>query len=418
MNKVLEWMRNNPKLIKILNISEYFLLFVYTFSLPSFSARSIFNIISYTFMGLLIINTLILVLVKKNIQFKLHFLTIPIFVFWIFLGTIFFSHNYRGALTLFLLSITMFVFYFSFKALENFKYSSYIIILSILAFSAYFIAIYWKSIISFQSYTNGNFRLGDYFDNVNHIGTYFFLGFALSLYFLLFGNIKEKFIFIIGIIFLLLGMTTGSREFVVNIFLIIVFMLFFKFRKKKWIYILTLIGVLFLIGLFMNLPFMATMKTRFEKMIIALSGGGGEASTTTRFMWQIYGVVLGSQNIVPGYGFYGFASASNIGTYSHANYSEIICNGGIVGFVLFYGYLIYIFYKTYKWDNPYKNFSATLSLTFILSSPVSIYYSSKETYLFFGFMLAIMDTSFSGERLWKGKTQNETIDGAFYAVNI
>ena len=418
MNKLLEYLRNNSKFIKILHLFEYLFLSCYTFSLPAFSARNPYNIISYILMVLLIANTILITVIKKNYKFKLHFVIIPIFVVWMFIGTVIFSHNYRGILTLFLLSVTMFTFYFSFISIANFKHCSYVLIIAILAFSMYFIVIYWKSILSFQSYTNGNFRLGDYFDNVNHIGTYFFLGFALCLYFLLFGELKEKFIFIIGILFLLLGMTTGSREFVVNILLIVVIMLFFKFRNKKWIYLLTLVGVVVLIIILLNLPFMATMKTRFEKMIVALLGGGGEGSTTTRFMWQVYGIVLGSQNIVPGYGFYGFGVASGIGTYTHANYSEIICNGGLLGLVLFYGYLIYIFYRTCRWDNSFKNFVAALSLTFILSSPVSIFYSSKETYLFFGLMLSIMDTTFNNQIIWKGKTKNVVIEDAFYTVNI
>ena len=418
MNRLLEKMRNNLKLLKVLNILECFFLLVYTFSLPSFSARRPFNIISYVFMVLLIISTVLITLLNKTISFKLHFLVIPIFVVWIFIGTLLFSHNYRGALTLFLLSVSMFTFYFSFKAISNFKLIFYILILSILSFSLYFIAIYWKSIINFQSYANGGFRLGDHFDNVNHIGTYFFLGFSLTLYFLLFGSFKEKFIFIIGILFLLLGMTTGSREFVVNVLLIIAIMLFFKFKKKKWIYLLTLIGVAILIIVLINLPFMSTIKTRFDKMVIALLGGGGEGSTTTRLMWQIYGITLGSQNIIPGYGFYGFGFASGTGTYSHANYSEIICNGGLLGFILFYGYLVYVFYKTCQWNNPYKNFSATLSLTFILSSPISIYYSTKETYLFIGLMIAIMDTTFKDQELWKGKTRDAAVEDAFYVVKI
>lgn len=418
MHKILTKLRNNSASLKVLNILEYLFLLVYTFSLPAFSARNPLNIISYSFMALLIANTVLLILVNKNIEFKMHLIIIPTFVIWIFIGTLFFSHNFRGAFTLFLLSITMLTFYFSFKAVDNFKYCLYILITAIFIFSLYFIVVYWKSIVNFQTYTNDNFRLGDHFDNVNHIGTYFFLGFALSLYFLLFGKTKEKIIFIAGVLFLLLGMTTGSREFVINIILIVVILMFFKFRKKKWIYLLTLLVVVVLFVVLMNLPFMATMKTRFEKMLIALLGGGGEGSTTTRIMWQIYGVVLGSQNIIPGYGFYGFGVASGIGTYSHANYSEIICNGGLIGFLLFYGYLIYIFYKTSVWNNSYKNFAAALSLTFILSSPVSIYYSSKETYLFFGLMLSIMDTKFNGQLLWKGKMRGIVNNDAFYVVNI
>ena len=115
MNKLLEYLRNNSKLVKILHLFEYLFLSCYTFSLPAFSARNPYNIISYILMVLLIANTILITVIKKNYKFKLHFVIIPIFVVLLFIGTIIFSHNYRGILTLFLLSVTMFTFYFSFK---------------------------------------------------------------------------------------------------------------------------------------------------------------------------------------------------------------------------------------------------------------------------------------------------------------
>lgn len=418
MMRIINALKTNNKAKIAFRWSEYILLFLYVFSLPAFSARAPWNIISYVLMALLLLNTILSTHLYSSFSWKKHFIVIPAFVLWMLVGTILFSHQYRVVLTLFLLSVTMFTFYFSFRFINDFETISKIIILALITFSLYFLIIYWKSILNFNSFSSETFRLGDYFDNVNHIGTYYSIGVSFSFYFLLFAKKMAKLYSVPGIFFLLLGMTTGSREFVITTILIVFLLLFYKLRKKKLIFLLTVISVFVVAIVLINLPFMSTMKIRFEKMVIALLGGGGEGSTTTRFLWQIYGVVLGSKNIIPGYGAYGFGNVSGVGTYTHANYSEIICNGGIIGFLLFYGYIIYIFGKTFKSNIAIKHLVSTFAVAFVILSPVSIIYTNKETYLLLGFMLAALDTSFKGEVFGTPRSNIINNNETFYMVKI
>ena len=101
----------------------------------------------------------------------------------------------------------------------------------------------------------------------------------------------------------------------------------------------------------MNLSVFSFLKEQFEKTLSSLFGIGDakmDPSSIHRYLWQKYGYFLAGQNILIGYGCDGFSIVSGIGTYSHSNYSEVLCNFGIVGFSLFYAPFLSCLFLVFK----------------------------------------------------------------------
>ena len=60
--------------------------------------------------------------------------------------------------------------------------------------------------------------------------------------------------------------------------------------------------------------------------------------------YPIFGVGIGSPHILSG-------KYLAFDTYLHNNYLEMLCGGGIVGFILYYGAYVYLFVKLFKYRN-------------------------------------------------------------------
>ena len=314
-------------------------------------------------------------------MFQKRHLVPVLFVLEAFIGTAIYSHDFRRWLSIVLMVITLFVYYFAFSAINKSRFTLKIIIVAFLIFAFYFIIVYREQIIHFQI----DNRIGDYFDNPNAVGSYFSLAFAASTYVaIIFEKKRDLFYLIPSVIFGLCGIFTGSRTFIVLIIVSVSTIVFIRFRTKKW---LVLIAYASLIGIFfiaINLPVFATLKLRVDQMLYTLFGIGNskvDHSSVQRVLWQRYGYYLGSHNIVFGYGCEGFSIYSGIGTYSHSNFSEVLCNFGIVGFVLFYlCYLVPFFYCfNGKQKDRFVVFVFVIYFLFKGFFGVSYYY--KESYL-------------------------------------
>lgn len=399
----------------------------YVFTIPSFSGRDRVYLIAYFAMALLLGVSLLYILIFRNFKFDKRTLVLPIFIISAFFGTLFFSHAFRDYLTLILLTITFYTLLVAFSILHDSQLILKIITYALLAFSLYYIIVYRHDILNVSNFTGDSFRLGWYFDNPNAIGTFMNIGISISLYLSLFGKKKIYYLFLIAtFVFFLIGFTTGSRTFILTSLLSVILLLFFRFKKHWLVFLLILIVLTVIFIALLNTPLLVTVKYRIEDTLAFFKGegtGGGTAgSTTERMLWQQYGLYFGSRHIIFGYGTNGFSVFSGTHTYTHGNFSEVLCDFGLTGFVFFYAALIIPAIVLAFSNKKEKFFIITVTSVFLLEGFLSVYYYSKVTYVLLAISyLAIKDVSFKEclekhkrERFKKSKT--ESYD--FYQVNI
>ncbi len=393
MKKVFETLKNSEKAKKTFYILVCVFVFLYMFSLPSFSGRSGWNYIPYGLMALLMVVVFLYTFLYSKFEFKWYLLFLPLFCAWALIGTIFYSHQFRDWLTLPLLTITFFVFYYAFKAINDFKRSFLIIMCALLAFCVYFLCIYYEDLLNFADFSS--FRLGFYFDNVNAIAGYMSLGFAIALYFLFCSKRNIFYIYLIPlVVFAIIGISTGSRTFLVDILLLVVGALIIRFKDHKVALVISLVCLIVALVVLINLPFLSTMKSRLTAMFSTLFGSGSEGSTTTRILWQIYGVTLSSGNLIIGYGADGFAIASGVGTYTHGNYAEVICDFGIVGFLIYYSFIFFLLHSFFKSKTKESAFLfTTIVVLMMVNGFLGVHYYSKWTFVLFALCCSTLSSN-------------------------
>ena len=242
----------------------------------------------------------------------------------------------------------MVVYYYSFLALNNKRLVMKILVFALLSFAAYYFIIYRNVILRMRVSS----RIGDYFDNLNLIGAYFSLGFLLAFFItIMYSKKRDLFYIIPSGVFVLFGLFTGSRTFLILIVVSFLTILFIKFRKKPLVCVAILAFTIGLFFVLLNLPIFSFLKEQFEKTFTSLFGIGNaktDPSSIHRYLWQRYGYFLAGKNILLGYGCEGFSIFSGVGTYSHSNFSEVLCNFGIIGFTLFYAPFIVCTYLVFK----------------------------------------------------------------------
>lgn len=344
-------------------------------------------------MSLLAIVTLAYCILYKNLKIhKLHLL-IPLFTVFALIGTIIYSHQFRSWFTLVLLTISFFIFYYSFRIIGNKYVVICLIALAFFVFSIYYIIHYGPKILDYKSYTNSDFRLGFDFDNPNAVGTYAAIGISMSLYLVLFWNKKIRFTFIVpAFSSLIVGLTTGSRSFLLIVLFVVLVFLYFKFQKHKLIYLIVVLTTIGLFIILLFLPFMSTLRERLLQAIGTIFGTGAKADTSTieRVLWMDYGFYLGAKNILFGYGSRGFAIYSGVGTYTHSNFSEVFCDFGLIGLVLFYSPLFVLLVKSILNKKIEKSFVITFFMYYIIMSFTTVYYYKKIYYLILSFMFYLV----------------------------
>jgi len=376
---LIEKTKASQKTKKYLYIFLCIFYFGYLFSVMSFSGRAPYNYIAYFLMIVLSILVFLYSFLFTKIRFDFRIFLYPAFVAFAIIGTILYSHAFRNYLTLVLLALSYIVFYYSFLCINNRKLTILLSYMAFCLFAIYYIVIYFDQLIAFSSLDNA--RLGSYFDNVNAVGSLFTIACFLSLFFIFFKKKNLELLHIIPlVIFFYLGNTTGSRTFLVAFIIGLIAIVFFKFRKQRILLALILIGFIGLLSILINMPFMETLKERVDKGIMVLLNETAqyiEMSTVTRALWMKYGFYLGTKNLIFGLGSEGFRLFSGVGTYTHSDISEIFCNFGIIGFVLYYLIYIVTFFDSSKARHDYKYLALSVLVVFLFRGFLGVNYNNK-----------------------------------------
>lgn len=386
-------LRNNAVLKKILYWSVVFFLFSYVFSIPAFSGRTTWYIISYFLMAALAVFTAFYTFLYTKFRFNRWLILPCLFVAFSFIGTVFYSHSFFGAQgqigwsTLVLMLLTLFVFYYAFVVIGNKKTIQRALIFAFLIFAFYFAFVYRDTIIHLKLSSD---RITTYFDNQNVIGFYFAIAFGLSLFSGLFFDRKIELLFLVpAAIFLFLGFFTGSRAFLISVVVESAVIIYYKLRNHKIIFLIVLSCFIGLFFILINIPRLAFLKDQFNRTIYTLFGVGNskvDTSTIQRAVWPGYAFYLGGKNLIFGYGINGFKIFSGVGTYSHNNFAELICNFGVAGFVLFNLCFVVPFIKAIKPKEKELILVSILFFAYFFRSLFGVVYYSKETYLVFALL--------------------------------
>ena len=182
-------------------------------------------------------------------------------------------------------------------------------------------------------------------------------------------------------------------------------MIFFVFGKKKWWFALLIIVGLVALGLMLIsfVPVFSVIKERTLDFISTLFGtningaDNGELSTIRRLEMFIIGFELFLKKPLFGWGIWGFASHSALDVgWSHNNFSESLCNFGLVGTILFHFGFIFSFYKILK-TKKYQSkdyFLPIFILIFFLIAMFSVALNSQKIY---SFLIPVVFVFFSFE---------------------
>lgn len=142
----------------------------------------------------------------------------------------------------------------------------------------------------------------------------------------------------LAILFTALMLLTGSKKSIL-ILLIPLVMVIRKSGIRRLRYIMIGIGVL-IAGVYLMFSveaFYNSFGIRFEQLLSAMSdGGNGAESDYVRFAMRAEAFRLFLKNPILGNGCESFRELSGFGTYSHNNYTEILCSYGIVGAAIYY----------------------------------------------------------------------------------
>lgn len=230
---------------------------------------------------------------------------------------------------------------------EHFLYYSEIEILKKVFSFSFFITVIYMLILEKDELGVLGVRFGDGLSgNVNTVGVC--LGFFSIIYVYLITNTrptkkKEKLFDITTMVVVFaLMLFTGSKKSIV--FLIIDFVLLASHSKNKALsfFYFFCMGVLFLVLIFTNEYMYSIIGVRIQDMIFSLFGvGSGKASHSTddRAGMIADGFRIFLQNPIFGGGEKYFAVASKkygYYGYSHCNYTEMLCNFGLVGTLVYY----------------------------------------------------------------------------------
>lgn len=388
--KLIYKLRNSPVFKKTLFVLVLFFTFLYVFAVPSFGeATSVLRYLIYVSMLFLGATSILYCILFDSLRINKVSLFIPLFAVFSLIGTMLYSKEFRSWFSLVLLASSFYIFIYAFKAIKNKLLVVSIISLGLFLFSLYFLFYYRNEILNFRSYGLEAFRLGSYFDNPNGVSAYAVLGVASSLFVILFEKKVFRFCFSLPLLTnLLVGITTGSKTFILAIGVFAISLLFFRFKNHKIIFLISL-GILIGIGLILiNLPFLQTLKVRIVDAFQTLIGISSKADTSTieRVVWIDYGFYLGARNVLFGLGVNGFSHYSGIGTYSHSNFAEVLCDFGLIGFIIFHLPLLLILFRALFKKGTDKSLVLPFILYYLLIGFSNVYYYKKFYFLILAFL--------------------------------
>lgn len=278
----------------------------------------------------------------------------------------------------------------------------------LLIFAFYFLAVNLAKFIEILKTKNfSDMRIGSKIAPINMLTIYFELGCALSLFYFLHSLKKKNIVLSIiyafsFLLFLILGISIGSKQLIVVVLLSIIFVIVSFFGEGRWYLSLLIIGVLiFSFSIILFIPGLSsTVGARFLDMFGMVDGTNTrDFSTAERFEMIKEALYMFSKRPLFGYGIWGFAKYGSFGTYSHNTYSNALCETGFFGFSSF---LIFALMPLFLIKQPKekKVFAICIISCLLLQFLFGVLYYHKMMYFSLGFCYALIE---------QGKKENQKL---------
>ena len=366
-DKFLVLFENKSKVNIIIDILVFISFFAAFLSIPLCSFRSGLNKITWIFTILFLVFMLISIFLFNKIKVDKISFSLCLFVFWMIVCTLFNINLHKYIVfTPILLSVSTCVIYIFIS--QNKQYGTAfinIVFMSILLFTFYYLFTYFDELKSF------NFkRLGETFGDINDIAICFGIGFSIC--FSLIFNSKfniVKIVFLVAslLLFGLCGLSTGSKVFLLIVVVTSLFTIIrFMYKKQfKWYFYVLIVGAL--VAAFVAVISLPAFETIKRRLLDFLNPKSGDQSTEIRLQMFVDGFYMMLRKPLFGFGMSGYFTSSSFGgSWSHNNFSELLCSYGVIGFILFYVPYILSLKSKKNYENKYLNdVTRVLMITFI-----------------------------------------------------
>lgn len=278
------------------------------------------------------------------------------------------------------------------------KYDSIDLLISAIMWAGYVVAGYaivFYGLDSINEMIAKGARLDNSFTNINSIAMVSGLAIVITVYriFCIERRLSLYNIFMIPALVLIAA--SGSRKAMVVVFVGIVVILMLKFEDEniiktifKWL--IGAIVLIFLIKLLLMLPMFDLVNARMKGLVALVTGNGiVDHSAWLRQQYIQVGLEQFIKTPVFGIGMnnarFLIAQAFGKETYLHNNYVELLVNGGIVGFIIYYSMYIYLMFsliKRRKVDDKGTIICIAMLIIFLISDYGAVSYYSKSRYVY------------------------------------
>lgn len=235
-------------------------------------------------------------------------------------------------------------------------------------------------------------RISNAVINANTLGRLNAFSIILNLYYILFDKIKWWNIFLfLAVICLIIS---SSRTALIALAFGIITLLLLKIlngrnKKNKVIKALALpLCILIVLIVASYLPMFTTIKIRLQNLVNGLLGlGKTDSSINIRLNMITLGFRIFYKNPILGIGIdnakvvWGLVGEGEM--YLHNNYVELLADGGMLGFILYYSmfiYLLYLYKRKCDFTNKEYIIGLTLLIMFLVMDFGSISYVNMQSY--------------------------------------
>ena len=228
-----------------------------------------------------------------------------------------------------------------------------------LIFGSVVLTLYLIATGSFKNIEDTGSRFGEELTgNANIFASIYMIAAAVSAYFLFkLKGVRARIPFVIALIIQLYALTVsgGRKYFLFPFILLYVIALQRKDKKQRTHFIrVSIIAALVTFAVYqllMNNQFLYTaIGYRFEDLIEYTIGQSSEVEGGTIIREKMIekALSLWRESPIFGHGLNAFTVIGGFGVYAHNNYVELLCNHGVFGFLLYYGFYLYILMKLMK----------------------------------------------------------------------
>ncbi len=212
--------------------------------------------------------------------------------------------------------------------------------------------------------------------------------------------------------FFIMLLQTGSRKAILGVFIVVTLFMYLKFREhiKRNVFVALLMLVIGVGAVTGGLYYLKDTSHfyRIQRVIDAFeSNDMSSAGESEKGRLELYvkGLEVAMDNPVIGVGLDNFrrvdsgnAFGSDIGTYSHSNYIEVLVSTGFVGFMVYYSIYGLILFRIYRLSKR-NLFNADTSLLIMVGAIFSMYilydfamvsYYEKISWVYIALILSII----------------------------